>query len=280
MIVYCIANLINDKKYVGQTRKEKPKLRFTEHSNTDSIIGKAIRKYGKGNFSFCIIDTANTQEELNQKEIFWIKELKCHVSEWGYNAETWSDLGERILTGEAKEKMSKANKGIPKSQEVKDKISNTLKGNIPWNKGLTDIYTEEQKRQISDSLKEHYTKEIHPRQGKNHTEETKQLISDSRKGKCVGFDHHQYNKPLKEETKQKISKTKRENPFNKPCSEETKQKISLKNRGSNKPWVKLDEEKVLEIRQSNLSRNELARLYNVNVSTIRNIILRNSWSHI
>ena len=42
------------------------------------------------------------------------------------------------------------NKGKQPSEKTKQKISETLKGNIPWNKGKYDIYSEETKQKMSE----------------------------------------------------------------------------------------------------------------------------------
>lgn len=44
-------------------------------------------------------------------------------------------------------------KGSPRSEETKKKISETLKGNIPWNKGKNNIYSEATKKKISVNTK-------------------------------------------------------------------------------------------------------------------------------
>lgn len=68
--IYLIENQLNQKKYVGQTRKIKPIYRFNEHaslsSRSKSLIDIAMRKYGKDNFSFEILEehVCDTEEEL------------------------------------------------------------------------------------------------------------------------------------------------------------------------------------------------------------------------
>ena len=53
--------------------------RFHRHINDalnnilDTHFARAIRKYGKENFIIEIIDTAESQDELNQKEQYWIR---------------------------------------------------------------------------------------------------------------------------------------------------------------------------------------------------------------
>ena len=74
MIVYKIENLINGKIYVGQT-KQKIEKRIEQHKySKNSLIGKAIQKYGLENFHYEIIEVCNSDEELNEREIFWICE--------------------------------------------------------------------------------------------------------------------------------------------------------------------------------------------------------------
>ncbi|UTH14757.1 GIY-YIG nuclease family protein [Macrococcus equipercicus] len=80
--VYCITNKVNKKQYIGITTRD-INQRFKEHQKADSIIGKAIRKYGSENFVIQVIDYATSRRELFEKEIHWIalKETFKH----GYN---------------------------------------------------------------------------------------------------------------------------------------------------------------------------------------------------
>lgn len=77
MYIYKITNKINGKNYIGQTIGN-VESRWTRHKN-DAISGRlnthfarGIRKHGVENFSLETIDTAETQEELNKKEQYWI----------------------------------------------------------------------------------------------------------------------------------------------------------------------------------------------------------------
>lgn len=78
MDIYKITNLVNGKVYIGQSARGIWQ-RFSRHivdatsGKLDTHLARAIRKYGKGNFVVECIDTADTQEELNQKEQYWIR---------------------------------------------------------------------------------------------------------------------------------------------------------------------------------------------------------------
>jgi len=110
MYVYLITNLVNGKKYVGQTIQN-PHDRWLRHKSTNTfgtVIGKAIHKYGKDNFSFEVIDEANSIEELNKKEIDWISQLNTVST--GYNLRSGGENG--MHSESTKEKISQSLQGI------------------------------------------------------------------------------------------------------------------------------------------------------------------------
>jgi len=81
--VYKITNTLNGKIYVGQTKQSIEK-RFMQHLHADSPLGQAMRECGVENFTIEIIEECETQEQLNEREKFWIKVLNCKVPN-GYN---------------------------------------------------------------------------------------------------------------------------------------------------------------------------------------------------
>lgn len=83
-VIYLLINLINGKKYVGQTR-QKLKKRIWQHKCCKKFcIGKAIQKYGWENFKVTILEECETPENLDAAEIKWIKELNTKAPN-GYN---------------------------------------------------------------------------------------------------------------------------------------------------------------------------------------------------
>lgn len=83
MIIYKITNQIDGKQYVGQTVRPLTE-RFQEHARKKSILNNAIKSYGIENFLVEKIDSAETIEELNEKEIEWISKLNT-LTPNGYN---------------------------------------------------------------------------------------------------------------------------------------------------------------------------------------------------
>ncbi len=88
MFIYKITNTINNKSYIGQSIRP-IEQRFKRHINDalnnvlDTHFARAIRKYGANSFKLELIDTAETQEELNLKEQKYIREYNS--IENGYN---------------------------------------------------------------------------------------------------------------------------------------------------------------------------------------------------
>lgn len=81
--IYKTTNLLNNKIYVGQKKSEK--FLGDEYKGSGVALLNAIAKYDKDNFKTTLLETCSNKEELNEKEIFWIKELNSTSSDIGYN---------------------------------------------------------------------------------------------------------------------------------------------------------------------------------------------------
>lgn len=122
MWIYKITNIQNNKIYIGQTIRP-VEQRFHRHINDalnnilNTHFARAIRKYGKDNFVVEIIDTAQTQDELNQKERYWIQYYNS-VQE-GYNeTDAISKCGGNTYQSKTEEEM----------ETIKEKIRQTKIG--------------------------------------------------------------------------------------------------------------------------------------------------------
>ena len=185
--IYLTTNLINHKKYVGAHSTINLNDRYL---GSGVLIVKSVKKYGKQNFEFKILEYCN-ENELNEKEQFWIAKLNT-VYPNGLNLTTGglhtfhnectkkkisnSSKG-KIISDLTKGKISEANKGRQCSIETKNKISNKLKH-----------------RKISKTHKENMIKS---RLGRKLSENTKEKIRLSL-----------LNHSVSNETKEKMSKIK------------------------------------------------------------------------
>lgn len=92
--IYRIINQCNNKSYIGKSKDLHVRLRahHTEpfNSNADmynSLIYRAIRKYGLDNFSFEVVEYC-PEEQLNEREKYWIAYFHTYINEpncQGYN---------------------------------------------------------------------------------------------------------------------------------------------------------------------------------------------------
>lgn len=118
MYIYKITNTLNNKVYIGQTIHSVEE-RWKRHQN-DALSGRlnthfaqALRKYPIENFIVETIDTATSQEELTEKEYYWINYYNSLID--GYNSTNDKHkCGGNTYQNKTKEEM----------QIIKEKISN------------------------------------------------------------------------------------------------------------------------------------------------------------
>lgn len=147
MWIYKITNIQNNKVYIGQTIRpveQRFKRHITDAMNNilDTHFARAIRQYGPTNFSYLIIDTAQTQEELNQKEQYWIKYYNS-VKE-GYNeTDAIEKCGGNTYQSKTKEEM----------EVIKEKIRQTKIGSKnPMARKIKRINIETNEVEIFDTV--------------------------------------------------------------------------------------------------------------------------------
>lgn len=142
-LIYKFTNKINGKIYVGQTKETlQERVRRHKKDKSPTKFLNALRFYGIQNFNIEKIDDANSIEELNNKEIFWIKKLKTFGKN-GYN-----------LT-----KGGKGTSGYKVSIKTKQKISKKVKEYLKLNghplKGVKRTFEQKEKQRISMSKKKY-----------------------------------------------------------------------------------------------------------------------------
>ena len=143
MNIYKITNLINKKIYIGQEKKFKP-----EYFGSGLLIKNAIKEFGIENFIKEIIEeNCKDYNELNKREIFWIKKLKSQDPHIGYNISGGGSLF--IMNNEIAKKISDALKGkytgknsfrhgLKLTEEHKRIIGESNRGKTIKNKNITE----------------------------------------------------------------------------------------------------------------------------------------------
>jgi len=165
-IIYKAENRINGKVYIGQTvqpliRRKQNHYFDMEHNRDNSILHKALKKYNKENFDWCVLEKCCSKEELNEMEFHYIKQYDSYKS--GYNS-TFG--GEGAV-------------GAIRSLEVRRKISNSMKGTKAYWYGRK--HSAETKRKISIKISKIL-------KGHKVSKETREKISKAHLGKKRSLD--------------------------------------------------------------------------------------------
>jgi len=131
-IVYKTTNLINHKIYIGT---HKTKDLNDDYLGSGVFLKKAIKKYGKNNFKKEIIAVFDNAEDMMKEERkivnknFILRKDTYNYELGGKGGKIWTD-------------------------DLRQKMSESKKGHIPWNKGLKtgNFMTEEEKQKRSQKM--------------------------------------------------------------------------------------------------------------------------------
>ena len=115
----------NNRCYVGKHKYDKPSL-DPSYICSGIYISSAIKKYGIENFSIEMVCMCDSFDELNEKEIFYIKHFDCMYPN-GYNLTEGGD-GISNPTEAILEKNREWHRGKKPSKETREKRSLALKG--------------------------------------------------------------------------------------------------------------------------------------------------------
>ena len=216
--------------YVGQ--KSLPPNKTKSYYGSGTIISRIIKKYGKSFLKKIILgeifsnDLEDFKKQLDESETECIYFFRAYGADginhdyiYGYNLYLvgGSPLGtkqseERIQnrviknTGQKRnpqqcKNLSDGNKGVKRSEETCKRVSEARKGKDTWNKGKTDIYSDETIEQMRDSANKRYE---NPEERKN--------ISDTLKSKYLeGYKNPRLGKKSTLEVNQKNSDWHKEN---------------------------------------------------------------------
>lgn len=293
MTIYRIVNKINGKFYIGKTTKNLEE-RMRKHlnskfDNTHSLIHRAIEKYGEENFYIEELCSCSSEKELNEKEIFYIKEL--NAVKLGYNLGIGGDGGDNISNHPdnnlIRKKISKASKNNWTEERKKNHSEKMFgknnpnynnqwgfkKGYIPKNFGKTfeEMYGEEKaleiKRKISSAnlgIKKPGTANAMRKNNPSWQPEVKKKLS-----KAFGGKHHTI------ESKERMSKA----HTGKILSEKHRLNIGRANSGNrNGRFIHIDEKiecKIISLYSDGFNLTDISKTVNISTRRISKFLKEN-----
>jgi group I intron endonuclease len=159
--------------YIGQTIQSNPKMRWYDHCSRarngyKSHLYNSMRSYGLDNFIWEVIDSANSLDELNTKELHWLAEYRkitevYNVREAGNN---------KTHSKQSKEKMRESQRQAHARRRAEGRDTWTrrdggsMKGKLHPKKGkVSKKWTEEMKSAHSIRCKEREAKKRQLLQG-------------------------------------------------------------------------------------------------------------------
>lgn len=164
--IYCIQNLVNNKKYIGSSINvyKRRNRHFSELKNEKHKNIKLQRSYNKhlsNSFVFYVIEFVENIQELIKKEQYYIDLIK---PEYNINLIANSSLGV-VRSEETKEKVRQANLGL-KHPEWRNKIKSKAQGGDKhWTKSKN--FSNKSKSKMSETHKKLYESGYeHPRKKK------------------------------------------------------------------------------------------------------------------
>lgn len=153
--IYLTTNQVNNKKYIGQHRSEK-----FDNSYIGSGVRflKAVKKYGKANFKLEVLKVCETEQELNDQEVYYIAlnnavddEMFYNISYGGYKRglkgliSMYNPITDKVIYCSEKTSSLMLTKGFhkgsrPRSSLSKKKLSETRKKMLCMTNDKQTIY--------------------------------------------------------------------------------------------------------------------------------------------
>lgn len=119
--IYKITNTVNKKTYIG---KHQTKNLDDDYYGSGKLLKRAIKKYGKKNFSKEILHVFDNEEEMNskEKELVEVSDITYNLCEGGKGG--WSYVAKERLNGNIPNPMRQEQSVAKRKQTIEDNYTN------------------------------------------------------------------------------------------------------------------------------------------------------------
>jgi group I intron endonuclease len=163
--IYCITNLVNGNKYIGQNKTSNPK-----YLGSGKLIKQAVKKYGRDSFTKTIL-WEGPNEHINDMEEYWIEYFSATTSNIFYNIA--SSAFPPVLSGELNGFYGKKH-----SDATKDKLRNIrkLQKNVNYEVGLKMMHSKSSIEKRASTYKKKYLNGEIVHWSKGQTKDTNKIL--------------------------------------------------------------------------------------------------------
>lgn len=83
--IYLWTNLVNGKKYVGQTTCFHRRMKTYRYTYPNAYMEHAVKKHGVDNFDITILERDVPLDKLDEREQYWLDYYQSYDADKGYN---------------------------------------------------------------------------------------------------------------------------------------------------------------------------------------------------
>lgn len=194
-IIYSFTNLVNNKKYIGQSinddnsryKNHISATKYETNSEYNSPLHRSIRKYGLENFKYeILVKDVNDIELLNNLEIYYIQKFNSLVPN-GYNIEEGGKNCRKPKTQEQKIKLTWSQAKLSEEEIIE------LRKAYANNESPSKIYEEKYKDRL------HYNSFLNIWSGKRYGNILPELLQNGRHTKMTQEKANEIRKIYQEE---------------------------------------------------------------------------------
>lgn len=159
--IYLWTNLVNGKKYVGQTTCFHRRMKTYRYTYPNAYMEHAVKKHGIDNFDITILERDVPLDKLDEREQYWLDYYQSYDLDKGYN----------IC------KVAGTTKGVTHTEEWCQKHSEWLKDKWATDEEYRKFWQERMSGEKNYFYGKDFSGELNPMYGKHHSQTTKDKMS-------------------------------------------------------------------------------------------------------